>query len=127
MSETFKQIAVGVVTSALVSFASAAFYAGQKDQQISENKTESQENKAEIAKIIPVLSKIPVLENRLNSTDKRLDTYESLVIRGQEKQQEIANQILDEMRGLRQDTSANKGEIGAIKTDIQWIKESIGN
>ena len=118
MSDTLKQIAVAVITAGAVSFASATYYAGQKDRQLKTN-TDN------IALLTPQVAKIPVLENHVDSMEKRLDTYEHLVIQGQKEQREIANQILDEMRGMRNDTSENKGEIGSIKTDIQWIKNSI--
>ncbi|AUR96497.1 TMhelix containing protein [Vibrio phage 1.225.O._10N.261.48.B7] len=113
MSTPLHQVAIAVITAGCVSFASAAFYAGQQDKQI-------QSNANDIAEMQPEVAKIAVISNRL-------DTYEKLVIDGQEKQQEISNQILNEMRGMRKDTSSNSGKIGSIETDIQWIKKSINN
>ncbi|AUR89546.1 hypothetical protein NVP1124O_45 [Vibrio phage 1.124.O._10N.286.49.B1] len=113
MSSRLEQVAIAVVTASLISFGSEAYQQGKKDRQV-------ETNTADIALMQPQVAKIGVIENRL-------DTYEKLVIDGQEKQQEISNQILNEMRGMRKDTSSNSGKIGSIETDIQWIKKSINN
>ena len=111
MSDAFKQIAVAVVTAGAVSFASATYYAGQRDQQL-------QNNENEIALIKPQVAKIPVLENRLSSMDKRLDTYEHLVIQGQKE-------ILKEISAIRIDSAKQSTKIGAIEIDIKEINEKI--
>tara|TARA_R110002012_G_C11575878_1_gene604869 strand:+ start:254 stop:622 length:369 start_codon:yes stop_codon:yes gene_type:complete len=118
MSDTLKQIAIAVVTAGAVSFGSFSFMAGQRGQQIKANTDE-------IALLKPEVAKAAILETRVDNMEKRLETYENLVIEGQEKQQDIAIKILDEMRAMRKETSDNKGKIGNIQIDIQWIKESI--
>lgn len=118
MSDTFKQIAVAVVTAGAVSFGSFSFMAGERGHQI-------KGNTSNIALLNPEVAKIAIIESRVDAMEKRLDTYENLVVNGQEEQQKVANKILDELRAMREETSDNKGKIGNIQIDIQWIKKSI--
>lgn len=111
MSTPLQQVAIAVVTAGCVSFASAAFYAGQQDKQI-------QSNTSDIEKMQPQVAKIPIIENTQASMERRLDTYEKLVIEGQKE-------ILKEITNIRVDYAENSTKIGAIEVDISEIKESI--
>ncbi|AUR98045.1 TMhelix containing protein [Vibrio phage 1.246.O._10N.261.54.E10] len=113
MSTPLHQVAIAVVTAGCVSFASAAFYAGQQDKQI-------QSNTNNIAEMRPQVNKIPVIETNQVAMQRRLDTYERLVIDGQKE-------ILKEISAIRVDYAKNATEIGAIKVDISEIKETIRN
>lgn len=120
MSSRLEQVAIAVVTAGAISFGSVTFYAGQRDKQV-------ETNAADIASIKPQVARIPVIETNLTSMNRRLDTYEKLVIDGQEEQRRIATSILSEIKAMRIDTAINTTEIGAIKTDINEIKQSINN
>lgn len=111
MSDTFKQIAVAVVTAGAVSFGTIVFYAGQKDQQI-------ESNKDDIATLKSRTAKIPAFEIHIDNMIKRLDTYEHLVIEGQKE-------ILKEISKIRIDSAKQSTKIGAIEIDIKEINEKI--
>lgn len=111
MSTRLEQVAVAVVTAGCISFGSVTFYAGQQDTQI-------QTNTDNILKMQPQVDKIPIIENTQASMNRRLDTYEKLVIEGQKE-------ILKEITNIRVDYAENSTKIGAIEVDISEIKESI--
>ena len=113
MSTPLQQVAIAVITAGCVSFASAAFYAGQQDKQI-------QDNTADIAKNAMAVADVPVMKSNIRAMERRLDTYEQLVINGQKE-------ILKEISAMRVDSAKNATEIGAIKVDISEIKETISN
>ena len=113
MSTPLQQVAIAVITAGCVSFASAAFYAGQQDKQI-------QSNTDDIAKNALAVEDVPVMKSNIRAMERRLDTYEQLVINGQKE-------ILKEISAMRVDSAKNATEIGAIKVDISEIKETISN
>ncbi len=113
MSTPLQQVAIAVVTAGCVSFASAAFYAGQQDKQI-------QSNTNDIAEMRPQVNKIPVIETNQVAMQRRLDTYEKLVIDGQKE-------ILKEISAIRVDSAKQSTKIGAIEVDIKEINAKINN
>jgi hypothetical protein len=113
MSTPLQQVAIAVVTAGCVSFASAAFYAGQQDKQI-------QNNTDDIAKNTIAVSAIPVLQSNVAAMERRLDTYEKLVIEGQKE-------ILKEISAIRIDSAKQSTKIGAIEVDIKEINAKINN
>jgi hypothetical protein len=113
MSTPLQQVAIAVVTAGCVSFASAAFYAGQQDKQI-------QSNTDDIAKNTLAVADVPVMKSNIRAMERRLDTYEKLVIEGQKE-------ILKEISAIRIDSAKQSTKIGAIEVDIKEINAKINN
>lgn len=113
MPTPLQQIAIAVVTAGCISFASATYYAGENDRQIKINTAQIEKNTAAIADV-------PVMASNIKAMERRLDTYERLVIDGQKE-------ILKEISAMRVDSAKNATEIGAIKVDISEIKEAISD
>ncbi|AUR86620.1 hypothetical protein NVP1087A_39 [Vibrio phage 1.087.A._10N.261.45.F9] len=113
MSSRLEQIAIAVVTAGLISFGSEAYHQGKKDRQV-------ETNTADIAEMRPQVNKIPVIETNQISMQRRLDTYEKLVIEGQKE-------ILKEISAIRIDSAKQSTKIGAIEVDIKEINAKINN
>ena len=67
---------------------------------------------------MPTIAQIPVLETNIKAMQKRLDTYEKLVIDGQKE-------ILEQISAIRIDSAKQSTKIGAIETDIKEINDKI--
>lgn len=113
MSTPLQQIAIAVVTAGCISFGTITFYAGAQDAQIKSN-TKNIESYAE------AISKIPTIELSVAFMDRRLDTYEDLVVNGQ-------REILEEITAIRIDSKVQSTKIGAIEVDIKEINDKINN
>lgn len=115
MTSALQQILVGVASSAVVAgavgYGSANFAAGESNQKL-----ESHERQ---------LSNLNGISGRVDNLEKRFDTFEKLVVDGQKESRDIAYRILGEIAEIRKDTAINSTEIGAIKIDVQEIKESM--
>lgn len=111
MSSIIHQIAIAVVTASAVSFASVTFHAGSTDRQIKINTEEISKHDIEI-------SKIKIMENEIYFMQKRLDTYENIVIDGQKE-------ILKEVAEMNIQAAKSSTRIGSIEVDISEIKERI--
>lgn len=117
MSSTVQQIAItvaaSVITAGCIGLVSANFVDGENARQIKINTLQIEKNTLAVADI-------PVLKSNVIAMERRLDTYEKLVIEGQKD-------ILKELSAMRVDSAKNATEIGAIKIDISEIKDSINN
>lgn len=111
MSSPLQQVVIAVVTAGVVSFASVTFYAGSADRQIKIN-TDELKRRGEL------VAKFQVMESNMAAMEKRLDTYENLVIDGQKE-------ILKEIAAMNVQAAKSATKIGAIEIDISEIKESM--
>ena len=112
---TMQQILIGVASSAIV--AGAVGY-GSANYAAGEGRAMLMAHDKQLTSLVGIPSRVDTLE-------KRFDTFENLVTDGQKESREIAYKILGEIAELRKDTAINSTEIGAIKVDIQEIKENI--
>lgn len=110
-----QQILIGAASSALVAgavgYGSANYAAG--------------ESRAMLVRHDKQLDSLVSVVNRVENLEKRFDSFEKIVTDGQKESRDIAYQILREVAEMRKDTAINSTEIGAIKVDIQEIKENI--
>lgn len=119
-----QQILVGVATSfvvaGVVGFGSANFFIGSLESDV--KNLVATVDKYDMSQMN---ADIQLNTQRNNDQDKRIDNFESLVVKGIDEQRNQWNMVFDELKSISVSVARQEGKIGAIEVDITEIKEGM--